>query len=169
MSTTTHSELALFGGEPTVPNGTVKPWPEVTEEDKQAVMAVLDRGVFWGAHAPEITALQEDWAQWLGAKYCLATNSGTAALHMAVAAAGVEPGDEVITTPFSGHPRPPVYCITTPSPSLPISIHFPITLTRSKSKKRLPPSQRRSYRFTYTGCPPTWIRSWKSPNDITWS
>ena len=101
MSTTTHSELALFGGEPTVPFGTVKPWPEVTEEDKQAVMAVLDRGVFWGAHAPEITALQEDWAQWLGTKYCLATNSGTAALHMAVAAAGVEPGDEVITTPFS--------------------------------------------------------------------
>ena len=46
-------------------------------------------------------ALQEEWAAYVGARHCLVTNSGTAALHMAVAAAGVQPGDEVITTPMS--------------------------------------------------------------------
>jgi len=94
-------ELALFGGPRSVPDGMVRPWPDIRQEDKDAVMAVLDRGVLWGAAAPEATKLQEEWAAWLGRKYCLATNSGTAALHMAVAAAGVEPGDEVITTPVS--------------------------------------------------------------------
>ena len=64
-------------------------------------MRVLDRGVLWGAGAPEASALEKEWAQWLGTGYCLATNSGTAALHMAVASVGIGPGDEVITTPFS--------------------------------------------------------------------
>ncbi len=101
MSAVKRSKLAIFGGKKAVPDGLIKPWPEVREEDKQAVMAVLERGEFWGVSAPEITALQDEWAGWLGVNHCLATNSGTAALHMAVAAVGVGPGDEVITTPFS--------------------------------------------------------------------
>lgn len=64
-------------------------------------MRVLDRGVLWGGHAPEVHALEQEWAAWSERDFCLATNSGTAALHMAVAAVGVGPGDEVITTPFS--------------------------------------------------------------------
>jgi perosamine synthetase len=94
-------KLALLGGAKAVPEGWPKPWPEVLDEDKQAVMRVLDRGTLWGAQAPEITALEEEWADWLGVGHCLATNSGTAALHMAVASVGIQPGDEVITTPFS--------------------------------------------------------------------
>ncbi|MGH2459710.1 MAG: DegT/DnrJ/EryC1/StrS family aminotransferase [Chloroflexota bacterium] len=97
----THEDLALYGGPRAIPEGTVRPWPEIAREDKDAVMRVLDRGTLWGAAAPEVTALQDEWARYVGARYCLATNSGTAALHMAVAAAGVEPGDEVITTPLS--------------------------------------------------------------------
>src|SRR5919198_826838 len=101
MINTGQQELALFGGPPVVPEGAVRPWPEITQGDKDAVMRVLDRGVLWGAAAPEVSALQEEWAAYVGAHHCLVTNSGTAALHMAVAAAGVEPGDEVITTPLS--------------------------------------------------------------------
>ena len=92
---------ALLGGPRAVPAGMMKPWPEIRPEDKEAVMRVLDRGVLWGGTAPEISALEREWADWVGTKYCLSANSGTAALHMAVAAVGVGPGDEVITTPFS--------------------------------------------------------------------
>ncbi len=94
-------ELAQSGGTPAVNEGSVQPWPHVAAVDKEAVMGVLERGVLWGAAAPEATALQEEWAAYVGARHCLVTNSGTAALHMAVAAAGVQPGDEVITTPMS--------------------------------------------------------------------
>ena len=101
MINTGQQELALLGGPPAVPEGALRPWPEIHQEDKDAVMRVLDRGVLWGAAAPEVSALQEEWVAYVGARHCLVTNSGTAALHMAVAAAGVEPGDEVITTPLS--------------------------------------------------------------------
>ena len=96
------NRLAVLGGPKAVPEGLLKPWPEIRPEDRTAVMRVLNRGVLWGASAPEVSALQREWATWNGGMdYCLATNSGTAALHMAVAAVGVGPGDEVITTPFT--------------------------------------------------------------------
>ena len=97
----TREEPAILGGTPAVGEGAVQPWPQVVAADKEAVMGVLERGVLWGAAAPEAMALQEEWSAYVGARHCLVTNSGTAALHMAVAAAGVQPGDEVITTPMS--------------------------------------------------------------------
>ena len=54
-----------------------------------------------GAYGQEAVGLQEDFARYNGSEYCIAVNSGTAALHMAVAAAGIGPGDEVITSAFS--------------------------------------------------------------------
>jgi dTDP-4-amino-4,6-dideoxygalactose transaminase len=94
--------LALFGGPRAVPEAP-HPWPEIRQADKDAVMRVLDSGRLsgWGVKAREARALEEEWAGWVGRRFCLATNSGTAALHMALAAVGVGPGDEVITTPFS--------------------------------------------------------------------
>jgi perosamine synthetase len=76
-------------------------WPEITEDDRRAIDRVLDRGELWGPHAPEVTALQAEWADYVGARFCLMTNSGTAALHCGLAAAGVGPGDEVIVPAFS--------------------------------------------------------------------
>lgn len=94
-------KLAIRGARKVVPEKLKVKWPIITQEDKNAVMKVLDRGTVWGAYAPEVMGLQEDFARYIGAKYCIAVNSGTAALHMAVAAAGVGPGDEVITSAFS--------------------------------------------------------------------
>ena len=48
-----------------------------------------------------MAALEKEWAKYVGSKYCLTTCSGTAALHMALAAVGVGPGDEVITSAFT--------------------------------------------------------------------
>ncbi len=76
-------------------------WPVLGEADRQAVLRVLDRGVLSGPFAPEVRSLEREFAKYLGVKHALATNSGTAALHMAVAAAGVGPGDEVIVPAFT--------------------------------------------------------------------
>jgi dTDP-4-amino-4,6-dideoxygalactose transaminase len=94
-------KLAMVGGKRTVPEGLQIKWPVVTQEDKDAVMKVLDRDIFWGPYAPEVVELEKDFAKYIGAKYCIAVNSGTAALHMAIAAAGIGPGDEVITSSFT--------------------------------------------------------------------
>ena len=93
--------LAIHGGPPTVPEGLRKRWPEITQEDKDAVLAVLERNVLTGVHGPEATGLEREWAAFTGSRQVLSFNSGTAALHTALFAAGVGPGDEVITTAFS--------------------------------------------------------------------
>ncbi len=94
-------ELAITGGKRIVPERLKVKWPVINESDKKAVMGVLDRGVLGGAYGPEAVGLQEDFARYTGTEYCIAVNSGTSALHMAVAAAGIGPGDEVITSAFS--------------------------------------------------------------------
>ncbi len=94
------AKLAIHGGKKINPEGYTE-WPVITERQKQAVREVLDSGILWGAHAPQVKALQREWAEYVGTKHCLVTASGTAALHIAVAAAGVGPGDECITTAFT--------------------------------------------------------------------
>ena len=96
---------ALLGGQPAVDKSLHVRWPIVGPAEKaslmQALERVLDRGVLSGHLAPEIRSLEREFAEYLGVKYAIATNSGTAALHIALAAAGVGPGDEVITPAFS--------------------------------------------------------------------
>ncbi len=93
--------LAANGGCPVVPKGITRLWPRITDAERTAVLRVLDSGIFSGAHAPEVEALEKEFAEFTGSKRCLTTNSGTAALHIAVAAAGIGPGDEVITSAFT--------------------------------------------------------------------
>ena len=57
-------------------------------------------GVMESAHfvlGPQVAAFEERFASYCGVKHCIALNSGTSALHLALLAAGVGPGDEVIT------------------------------------------------------------------------
>jgi dTDP-4-amino-4,6-dideoxygalactose transaminase len=49
----------------------------------------------------EVTAFEEEFAHYCGARYGIAVNTGTSALHLALLATGVGPGDEVITVPFT--------------------------------------------------------------------
>jgi perosamine synthetase len=76
-------------------------WPVLTEADHAALRRVLARGVLSGPGAPEMRALEQEFAAFVGARFCLATSSGTAALDIALAAAGVGPGDEVIVPALS--------------------------------------------------------------------
>ena len=84
-----------------VPDGLKRRWPEIRPEDIAAVQAVLERGVLGGVGAPEMTALETEWAAFVGREACLLFNSGTAAIHAALYAIGIEPGDEVITTSYT--------------------------------------------------------------------
>jgi dTDP-4-amino-4,6-dideoxygalactose transaminase len=50
---------------------------------------------------PEVAAFEREFAAWCGTSECVAVNTGTSALHLALLACGVGPGDEVITVPFT--------------------------------------------------------------------
>lgn len=73
--------------------------PSVGPEEKAAVLAVLDSGQL--AHGPVTEAFEREFAAAMGAPHAVAVANGTAALHLALLAAGVGPGDEVVTTPFT--------------------------------------------------------------------
>ena len=92
--------LAIRGGSPAVPAGLkFRMWPEITKEDEELVLASLRQDSH--AFGPHADMLQKEFAAWNGNTYCAATNSGTAALHMCVAACNIGPGDEVVTTALS--------------------------------------------------------------------
>ena len=94
-------QLAIHGGQPTIPEGEIKPWPHITDADRQAVMDVLSSDSINEQRKIQSEALSQEWAAYVGRKYCIPTNSGTAALHMSIAALGIEPGDEVIVPAFT--------------------------------------------------------------------
>ncbi len=55
----------------------------------------------WYALGPQVAAFERDFASYMDAEFCVAVNSGTSALHLALIAAGVGQGDEVITVPMT--------------------------------------------------------------------
>lgn len=73
--------------------------PYITEDDKQAVLEVLNTPYL--SLGPKLPEFEKIMAEYAGRKYAVAVNSGTSALHLAIKALGIGPGDEVITTPFS--------------------------------------------------------------------
>lgn len=73
--------------------------PLIGEEEKRAVLEVLSSGAL--AQGTKVKQFEENFAGYVCTKYAIATSSGTTALHAALLAAGIEKGDEVITTPFS--------------------------------------------------------------------
>ena len=91
--------LAVHGGQRVVPDGMIRNWPPVDDTDREMVLASLKSGVHtFGANCQ---AFQGEFAAWDGNKHAIFTNSGTAALHMAVAACGVGCGDHVLVPAYS--------------------------------------------------------------------
>lgn len=73
--------------------------PIIGEEEIENVVEVLKSGMI--AQGPKVEEFEQKFAEWVGAKYGIAVNSGTAALHVALLSCGIGEGDEVITTPFT--------------------------------------------------------------------
>jgi dTDP-4-amino-4,6-dideoxygalactose transaminase len=72
-------------------------YSSIKNEIVPAVVDVLESGQF--VLGPQVESFEQDFARYCGVKYAVAVNSGTSALHLALLAAGVGPGDEVITVP----------------------------------------------------------------------
>lgn len=102
-------KLAIEGGTPV----RTRPFPgynTIGDEERRAVMAVLDSGVLsqfvgvWGPDflgGPRVRGLESDWARYFGVRHAVSVNSATSGLYAAVGAAGVGPGDEVIVSPYT--------------------------------------------------------------------
>ena len=80
-------------------NDTVQQYQLLRGEIDEAVHSVLESGYF--ILGPNVTAFEREVAQYLEVKHAIAVASGTDALHLAVRAAGIGEGDEVITTAFT--------------------------------------------------------------------
>ena len=75
-------------------------------EEREAVLALLDREMAQGGGfdrygGTEVDAFEAEFAAHIGTRFATATSSGTAAIHSALAALRLEPGDEVITSPIT--------------------------------------------------------------------
>jgi dTDP-4-amino-4,6-dideoxygalactose transaminase len=71
----------------------------IKDEIDRAIAGVLESSQF--ILGKEVAAFETEFATYCGAAYAIGVNSGTSALHLALLAAGVGPGDEVITVPFT--------------------------------------------------------------------
>jgi perosamine synthetase len=116
MSTTSVSPqtLAIDGGAPV--RGKFLPYghQSIEEADIAAVVEVLRSD--WLTTGPKVDEFEEAFAARVGAKHAISFTSGTAALHAAAFAAGLNPGDEAITTPltFAATANCVLYCGATP-------------------------------------------------------
>ena len=87
---------------------------EIKPEIDVAIARVIDGAQF--VLGPEVAAFEERFAAYCGVRHCIALNSGTSALHLALLAVGIGPGDEVITVSmtFVATTAAILYCGATP-------------------------------------------------------
>lgn len=109
MKKTQINNLAILGGPP-VRSSPLPVYNTIGEEEKKAVMDVLDSGElsgfiayngqeFWGGKA--VRSLENAFIEKFNVKHAVAVNSATSGLHCALYAAGIAPGDEVIVPPYT--------------------------------------------------------------------
>ena len=107
-------KLAINGGSPVRTQKIFYGRQWVDEKDVEAVSKVLTGDLI--TCGPKVEEMERTLEKYTGAKHAVAVSNGTAALHCACIAAGVGPGDEVITTPitFAASANCALYCGATP-------------------------------------------------------
>ena len=93
------AQLAIKGGEP-IRKKPFPRWPVFDEKEFEALKEVLYSGV-WGIGGKKKKEFEEKFAAYQGAKYGVAVTNGTAALEIALRAAGIKAGDEVIMPAYT--------------------------------------------------------------------
>ena len=93
------AELAVHGGTPVREEMLPYGRQSLDEDDIKAVVAILRSN--WLTTGPSVSRFEREFASCVGVAEAVALANGTAALHAAIYAAGIEPGDEVITSPLT--------------------------------------------------------------------
>ena len=93
--------LAINGGRPVAHEGIGTTWPIYGDEERKALLDVLESGKWWrGAYKnpreSKVGTFETEFCKYLGVKHGVAVTNGTAAIELALKAAGIEAGDEVI-------------------------------------------------------------------------
>src|SRR5436190_19202640 len=91
-------------------------YAQIKPEIDAAVAAVLESGQY--ASGAQVAAFESEFAEYCGSKYGIGVNSGTSALHLAMLAAGISLGDEVITVSFTFVATVAAICYTGARPVL---------------------------------------------------
>jgi perosamine synthetase len=91
---------AQLGGTPACPGGWPG-WPVFGAPEQKALTTTLDSGEWYRGSGKEVSAFEDAYEKLTGAKHCLATASGTAALCTTMGALDLGPGDEVIIPPYT--------------------------------------------------------------------
>ena len=84
--------------------------PAIGEREIQAVVETLRSG--WITTGPRVKELEERFAEYVGARHAVAVNSGTAAIHLGLLAAGLGAGEAILTSPltFPATTEAAIYC-----------------------------------------------------------
>ena len=103
INTDKHGKLAALGGASVRSN---KKWPQWPYRDQNVIDSILETtnsGIWCRIQSKSgtVPTFEKKFAEMIGVKRCVATGSGTQALHTAVEALGLGPGDEVITSPYT--------------------------------------------------------------------
>jgi dTDP-4-amino-4,6-dideoxygalactose transaminase len=102
-------QLALFGGEKTI-SSPFKKYNSMGKEEADAAKAVVESGVLsqylgrWSDDfmgGPKVKEFEEAWASYFNVKYAITVNSWTSGLVTAIGAIGIEPGNEIIVSPWT--------------------------------------------------------------------
>lgn len=91
--------LALLGGAPSLRHPPPE-WPIFDESDRKALDEVMESRI-WGGYHESVAALERRFAAYHGAAHGIALANGTVSLEIALSAAGIKPGDEVIVPPIT--------------------------------------------------------------------
>ncbi|MGO8787431.1 MAG: DegT/DnrJ/EryC1/StrS family aminotransferase [Terriglobia bacterium] len=92
-------DLALFGGRP-IRQRPFSPWPVYGEEEEKSLLEVL-RSCSWGGYSEKVKEFEANFARLQGVQHAIACVNGTVALEAALAAVGIQCGDEVIVPPIT--------------------------------------------------------------------
>ena len=147
----TSEQPAILGGPPV--RETLLPYghQSITDDDIQAVVEVLRSD--WITNGPKIDEFEQAFALYVGAEHAVSFSSGTAALHGAVMAAGIESGNEVLTSPLT-------FCATAncvlyqgATPTFADVTNDTLTLDPDDVKRRLSPRTKAILPVDYAGHP----------------
>jgi len=159
-------KLAVHGGEKTknTPFGTGK---RFGLEEAQQLLEALEQNTLFYHTGNKVKQFLADFNEMYQVPYSVATSSGTAAIHVALGAAGVTVGDEVITSPITDQGT--VIGILYQN-AIPVFADLdPVTynLDPASIESRITPRTRPLSSFIWPATPAIWIRSWPLPGNTS--